>query len=387
MRTDIDRKSSGKDVRPGFRNYEQAQALAKRRLPAVIYRYLSDERFGPGSTYINNIRAFGDVSFLPRAAVVVKQRDLHTTVLGQEISFPVLIAPMGSFLRLIRPAGVVANARAAQSVGTICVVGSMSGHPPDAVTARAPGPLWYQLYWRFESRAMAANVIDQIQELGYRALVLTVDVPFRPDMTTVQRLQDLNMRTAIPLAPQFVVRPRWFLGAVRDGLNRQLDAARLLATAPSPQMAPTWDDVEWARKRWRGPMIVKGILTVQDAQRAVSLGADSVVVSNHGGIGLEGAPAALRALPRIVDAVGGKIEVMLDSGIRHGTDVAKAIALGARAVLIGHAIAWGLAAGGEDGVRNMLKIFHNELDHTLSMIGASSVRSLDRSYVEAPPSW
>jgi isopentenyl diphosphate isomerase/L-lactate dehydrogenase-like FMN-dependent dehydrogenase len=362
-----------------FGSFEEANRRARKRLPPSLYKHMFGGA-GLGLTNRANAEAFDQVTFVPRAAVAWENRDLRTTVLGTEISMPVILAPVGS-LRLANPGGAVAAARAAQAAGTVCAVSMGSGHLPDDVAQGAPGAaLWQQLYL-FQGRKVAERIILEAKAAGFKALIVTVDSPVmlkkRPELA-------ISLRCAVEFGPELVRRPRWVAGFVRDGT--QLEAAKA-ALGPRIAGAPVWDDLGWIKGLWGGPVIVKGVVTVDDARKAVDLGASAVVVSNHGGLVLDGAPSSLSVLPGIVAAIGNSAEVLVDGGIRRGSDVVKAVAIGARAVLIGRSYLAGLSVSGEAGVRTVLANYRRELDALLAMVGAERVRDLGSSYVKYPDSW
>jgi L-lactate dehydrogenase (cytochrome) len=369
--------------------------LARRRLPQVIFDYV-DGGAEDEVTLRANRRAFDAVTFRPRHAVPVAECDLRTTVLGAELSFPVLLAPVG-YSRLMHPAGEPGAARAAGAAGTAYLLSTVSGYALEDVKRASAGPVWYQLYF-IGGRDAAAAGIERARIAGFSALILTVD-------TAVAGLRERDLRNGmtelvgggllakLPFLPQFLSHPRWLAAFLRNGGIAKLPNVVIPGQGPMPLVdvttalahaAVTWADVKWLRDRWPGPIVVKGVLTGDDARCAVDAGAAAVVVSNHGGRQLDGAPASLRVLPEVVTAVDGRAEVLLDGGVRRGSDVIKAICLGARAVLVGLAYAYGLAAAGEAGVARALQILRAETERTLKLLGCASVAKLDRSFVDAP---
>ncbi len=356
-----------------FDTFEDAERKARRRLPRTLFTMLDSGT----STKDANRRAFDEMTFRPRAAVSFDERVLATTVLGVDVSLPVLLAPTGS-IRIVHPDGEIAAARAAHARGTICAISHNSGYSFGAVAQASDGPLWGQVYLRW-GRAAAEQLIGEAVAAACSALVVTVDVPIGPPRT--MRPFRVDLRNAARFGPEIAARPRWFLRYLREGLRaRDVDAAMRAVTRATA--TSSWDDVQWVRQTWPGPLVVKGVVTADDAKRAVDAGASAVVVSNHGGKALEGAPGTMRALPNVLGAVGDQVEVLVDGGVRHGTDVVKAVAAGARAVLIGRAFVWGLAVGGEDGVRRTLEIFADEIDRSLALLGCPSIQMLDGSYLE-----
>ncbi len=388
-----------RNSRNPFATIDDAFRLARKRLPRTLATLACGT--GNGITGSENTRIFDDVFFRPRAATVFEERDLTTSVLGTEISMPVLLACPGGG-RMFHPQGEKATAAAAGRAGTINVVAMGPGHSIEEVAAAASGPLWKQLYMS-RGRDGAEEVIDRAKSAGYQALVVTVDVPHPPPRAALD--SRINLANLVKFGPEAIVRPRWLTGFLNDRLKAQrtehlTDNERLgTFSAGGPalylrtgtfqnKLAATWDDFGWLGELWEGPIVVKGILSGDDARRAVDVGAAAVIVSNHyGGGTLDSFPSTLRMLPEVVAAVDGDCEVLLDSGIRSGAHVVKAVALGARAVLIGRAYLWGLAAAGEAGVDRILEIFRDQIDHTLAGVGCASVRALDPSYVEIPPDW
>lgn len=369
--------------RDAFENYDQALRIARRRLPKSIYTELAG---GPDRavTLRGNVAAFDEVLFRPRSAVATVGRDLSTTVLGTSVSMPLVVAPVGG-LRIVHPQGALATVKAGGAARTISGVSMSAGHSVDEIAAVADGPLWQQIYLS-RGRERAEAVIAQAAKHGYAALVVTVDSAVPPKRRPALRI---NLRNAVEFAPELVVRPGWTWRFIRDGLQLRAINDAVGATPPDakPKMIAEWEDFGWIREAWKGPLVVKGILTPEDARRAVDAGADAVVVSNHGGLTLDGAMPALRALPRVVDAIGDSAEVLVDGGIRQGTDVVKAIAMGARAVLIGRPYIMALAIAGEAGVRHVLENFRYEIDRTLGLLGVQSLKDVDGSLIEVPSAW
>jgi L-lactate dehydrogenase (cytochrome) len=378
-------------------NVADLRALAKRRLPRAVFDYLDggaeDER-----TLLANTQAFEAVTFRPRYAVPLSDVDLRARVLGAELSFPALLAPVG-YSRLMHPGGEVAAARAAGEAGTIYILSTISGHPLEAVRAASRGPVWFQLY-QLGGRAAAEDAIQRARTVGYLALVVTIDTPVaglreRDARNGTTQLLGTSPLAKLPYLPQLLLKPRWLARFLLDGGVPRLPNVNVPGQGPMRLMdvnaalsrtALTWDDFRWIRELWNGPIVVKGVLCADDARRAVDVGAVAVVVSNHGGRQLDGAPATLRVLPEIAAAVGNRIEVLVDGGVRRGSDIVKAICLGARAVLVGRAYAYGLAAAGGAGVTRALTILKTDLARTLRLIGCSSIAALRREYVEAASS-
>lgn len=366
--------------------------LARRRLPRVVFDYL-DGGAESEFTLRENCRAFEDVTFRPRHAVSVPTCDLRTRVLGFDLAFPVLLAPVG-YSRLMHPEGEVAAARCAGAAGTAYILSTISGHKMEDVRAASTGPVFYQLYL-MGGRGAAEGGIARARAAGFSALVVTIDTPVagmreRDSRNGMKELMSGSLWSKFPFLPQLLSRPGWLLRFLRDGGVPHLPNVVIPGQGPIPMVdvaaalassTVTWQDLRWIREAWSGPIVIKGVLTSEDARRAMDEGASAIVVSNHGGRQLDCVPASLQVLPEIVEAVNGRIEVLMDGGVRRGTDVIKAICLGAKAVLVGRAYAYGLAAGGPPGVRRAIEILRTEIERTLKLLGCPSVGALDRSYV------
>jgi L-lactate dehydrogenase (cytochrome) len=368
----------------------ELRAAARRRVPGVVFDYV-DGGAGDETTLRRNVAALRAVEVLPRVLVDVSRVDTTTTVLGEPVALPLLGAPMG-LAGLLHPDGEVALARALHEAGSVSILAAMASCSVEEVMAAASGPTWFQMYlWR--DRGLLKDLLDRVKGAGVRALVVTVDVPCAGN-------RDRDRRNGFSVPPRVTARaladgvlhPRWSYGFVRKpritwgNLPDAGGGAATLSARTNRQFDPaaTWADLTWFRENWAGPLVVKGIVTAQDARQAVRLGAEAVVVSNHGGRQLDGAPATIRALPAVADAVGGDAEVYLDSGIRRGADIVKALALGARACLAGRALAYGLGVAGQAGVRRAVTILHAELRTVLALAGCPSVRELDPSWVSVP---
>jgi L-lactate dehydrogenase (cytochrome) len=375
---------------------QDLRRIAQRRVPKAVFDYLDGGADGE-VTLRENCRAFEDVTFRPKHAVAFPQCDLHTRVLGFDLSVPFLLAPVG-YSRLMHPGGEVAAARAAGKAGTAYILSTISGHRLEDVRAASDGPVFYQLYL-MGGRAAAEGVIDRARNAGFSALVVTID-------TAVSGLRERDYRNGmkelisggplekVPFVPQILSRPSWLFQFLRDGGIRPLPNVVIPDVGPMPLVdvaaaladaAVTWADLSWIREHWGGPLVVKGVLTTDDARRAVDYGAQAIVVSNHGGRQLDCVPATIQVLPEIVKAVGSQVEVLMDGGIRRGTDIAKALCLGARAVLCGRAYAYGLAAAGEAGVVRAIQLLRADLERTLRLLGCPSVGELNASYVSCVP--
>jgi L-lactate dehydrogenase (cytochrome) len=380
---------------PRVINIEDLRRLARKRLPSVVFAYI-DGGAEDEITLRENVRAFDDVTFRPRQCVAVPDCDLRTTVLGTSIDLPFLLAPVG-FCRMFHPRGEECAAGAASAAGTGYILSSFSGTRLEDVRESARGLLWYQLYVP-GGRAVADATIARAKAAGYDALVVTIDTPVagmreRDYRHGVKPLLQGRVWSSLPYLWQFVTKPRWVLGYIADGAVRVFPNVELPGVGPMPcsdvgvlleETVVTWQDLRWMHDAWKGPIVVKGVHTGDDARRAIDAGASAVVVSNHGGRQLDGVPASLRALPEVVQAVNGRVEVLMDGGIRRGSHVVKALCLGARAVLVGRAYAWGLGAAGAPGVTRAIEILRADIVRTLKLLGCASVAELDRSYVELP---
>ncbi len=385
-------KASRAIASPRVVNIEDLRPLARRRLPKVVFDYV-DGGAEAEVTLRENRRAFDDVTFRPRHAVVVPHCDLRTRVLGFDLSFPALLAPVG-YSRLMHPSGEVAAARAAGAAGTVYILSTISGHRLEDVKAASSGPVWYQLYL-MGGRGAAEGAIARARVAGFSALVVTIDSPVagmreRDFRNGMKELLSSNLMAKIPFLPQLLTHPAWLTSFLLDGGVPKLPNIVIPGRGPMSlidvsaalaRAAVTWEDFRWIREAWPGPIVVKGVLTGDDARRAIDEGAAAVDVSNHGGRQLDGVPASLKALPEVVAAVNGRAEVLMDGGIRRGSDIIKAICLGARAVLVGRAYAYGLAAAGEAGVARALEILRTDVERTLKLLGCASIAELNRSYV------
>src|SRR5271154_7219594 len=361
----------------------------------MVFDYLDGGAEGE-VTLRENCRVFEDVIFRPRQAVSIDNCDLRTRVLGHDIAFPGLLAPIG-YSRMMHPGGEVDAARAAGEFGTGYILSTVSGHKLENVKAASRGQVWYQLYL-VGGRPAAEAAIERIRAAGFSALVITIDTAMagmreRDPRNGTKQLLGPSLLAKIPFLPQMLLRPGWLSAFLLDGGTPKLENIVQPDNTPMPlidvtaalaRAVVTWKDLEWLRKAWPGPILVKGVLTGDDARRAVDQGVAGVIVSNHGGRQLDGVSATLRALPEVVAAVGGQTEILMDGGIRRGADIVKAICLGARAVLIGRGYAYGLAAGGHAGVDRALEILRTDTERTLRFLGSPSIKALDRSYVYVP---
>ena len=379
-------------------NIGDLRRIAQQRLPKPVFDYL-DGGADAESTLAENCRAFTDILFRPRGAVAMGHCDLKTRVLGQEISLPLILAPVG-YSRLMHPEGEVAAARAAGEAGTGYILSTISGHKLEDVKASSKGPVFYQLYL-IGGRGAAEGALDRAKRAGFAGLVITVDTPVaglreRDPRNGMKELMGSSVFAKLPFLPEILAHPGWLFDFLRDGGVPKLQNVVVSGkgamemgdvTAALAESTVTWADLKWIREVWTGPIIVKGLLTGDDARRAMDVGAAAVVVSNHGGRQLDTVFPTIRALPEVVAAVNGKIEVLMDGGVRRGSEVVKALCLGARAVLIGRAYAFGLGAAGHAGVTRALEILRADIERTIRLLGCPSMAELDRSYLEVPQAW
>jgi len=370
---------------------------AKSRLPRAAFDYI-DGGADAEVTLRENSRAFEDVALRPRSAIATKTCDLRTTVLGTQLDLPVILAPVGSS-RLFYPRGEEVAARAAGQAGTTYVLSTLSGCRVEDVKAASRGPVWYQLYL-IGGREVAMGAIERARKVGCGALVVTIDTPVsglreRDIHNGTIELVSGKPFTMLPYVFQFLARPRWLAAYLRDGGLMSFPNV-MLPSGPMPyadvgaalaESMVSWEDLRWIRDAWQGKIVVKGVHTDDDARRAMDVGADAIVVSNHGGRQLDGVAATIRVLPEVVAAVNGRVEILLDGGIRRGSDVVKALCLGARAVLIGRAYAYGLGARGGAGVTRAIDILRADIVRTLKLLGVASTAALDGSFVKTPREW
>lgn len=370
----------------------EAQRRAKKRLPGSVYSALlaGSEK---GLSYADNINAFSELQFAPHVAGNHAERDLGTRVMGQDIALPVLISPTG--VQAVHPDGEVAVARAAAARGTAIGLSSFASKPVEEVTAANP-QTFYQMYWMGGRDVMAARM-ERARRAGAVGLIATLDWSFSygRDWGSPAIPEKLDLKAMAQFAPEVITKPRWLLNFARSRSLPDLTTPNLTQDGPAPTFfgayfewmqspPPTWDDIAWMVREWGGPFMLKGVSRIDDAQRAVDAGVSALSVSNHGGNNLDGTPGAIRMLGPVVDAVGEQIEVVMDGGVRRGNDVVKALALGAKAVMIGRAYLWGLAANGQAGVENVLDILRGGIDSTLLALGVGSVRELNREHVLVP---
>ena len=377
-----------------FETVAEAQRRARRRLPPSVYSALiaGSEQ---GTTVRDNLAAFSELGFAPHVAGLSAKRDLDTTVMGQPVSLPVILSPTG--VQAVHPDGEVAVARAAAARGTAMGLSSFASKPVEDVVAANP-KTFFQVYWA-GTRDQILERLDRAAGAGAAGLIVTLDWSFSNgrDWGSPAIPERVDLKTMVKFAPEVLRRPRWLLDYARTGRPPDLTVPNMASRGEAPPtffgaygqwMAaplPTWDDVRWLRDQWDGPFMLKGVIRVDDAQRAVDAGVTAISVSNHGGNNLDGTPATIRALPAIAGAVGDQVEVLLDGGVRRGGDVVKALALGARAVMIGRAYLWGLAANGQAGVENVLDILRGGIDSALLGLGHASISELNPDDLVIPP--
>ena len=373
-----------------FNNLSEAERLARKKLPRAIWLAIKAGN-EQGWTLNENVRAYNDLGFTPTIfdRPTIGSIDTKTRILGVDIDFPVIVSPVGA--QAIHPGGELAAARAARRMGTAIGLSSYASNSIREVAA-ANDKSFFQLYWVGTRDRMEARV-EEARQSGAKALIVTLDWSFTPRRdwgVPPAPPMKLDLRTLASLTPAALSRPAWLARYLITGRIPELKVPNLFITkdrVPTFGEAwqefertptPTWDDVKWLRELWGGPFMIKGVASIKDAKLAVDLGADAISVSNHGGNNIDGTPAPIRFLPSIVDAVGGDIDVMVDGGIRRGSDVVKALALGAKAVFVGRAYLYGLAVSGEDGVHKVLEILRDGIEETLFGIGKNSISELSR---------
>jgi pre-mycofactocin synthase len=377
-----------------FETVAVAQRRAKRHLPRDVYGALVAGAEA-GITSRDNVAAFSELGFAPHVAGLPATREMATTVMGQDISLPVLISPTG--VQAVHPDGEVAVARAAAARGTAMGLSSFASKPIEEVIAANP-KTFFQMYWVGGRDEMLARM-NRAKEAGAVGVIVTLDwsFSFGRDWGSPRIPEKITFQEMLRQAPTALSRPAWFAQWLRAGSIPDLTVPNLPvggAAAPTffgaygqwmATTPPSWEDVAWLRSQWDGPFMLKGVTRVDDAKRAVDAGVSAISVSNHGGNNLDGTPATIRLLPDIAQAVGDQVEVLLDGGVRRGGDVVKALALGARAVMIGRAYLWGLGANGQAGVENVLDLLRSGIDACLLGLGHSSIAELSPDDLVIPP--
>jgi pre-mycofactocin synthase len=376
-----------------FETVAIAQERAKKRLPKSAYSSLisASEK---GVSVSDNVEAFAELGFAPHVIGATEKREMATTVMGQDIAMPVIISPTG--VQAVDPDGEVAVARAAAARGTAMGLSSFASKPMEEVTA-VNDKVFFQIYW-LGSREEITERVQRAKDAGAVGMIATTDWSFSHgrDWGSPKIPERMDLKTTLRMSPEVLTKPRWLwsfgknlrppdLRVPNQGKRGEKGPTffeaygQWMGTPP-----PTWDDIAWLREQWGGPFLLKGMVRVDDAKRAVDAGVSAITVSNHGGNNLDGTPAAIRCLPAIAEAVGDQVEVLLDGGIRRGSDVVKAVALGARAVMIGRAYLWGLAANGQAGVENVLDILSGGIDSALRGLGRASIHDLVADDVLVP---
>jgi heme/flavin dehydrogenase (mycofactocin system) len=376
-----------------FETVAEAQRRARRRLPRSVYLALvaGSER---GVTLVDNVAAFSELGFAPHLVGLSDERELATRVLGQDVSIPVIVSPTG--VQAVHPDGEVAVARATAARGTAMGLSSFASKPVEAVVAANP-KTFFQLYWSGGRDRILARA-ERARAAGAVGLIVTLDWSFSHarDWGSPAIPAKIDLRTMAKHAPEAMIRPRWLARYARAGGPPDLTVPNMALPGEPPvgffgayaewmqTPLPSWADLAWLREQWGGPFLLKGVTRVDDALRAVDTGASAISVSNHGGNNLDGTPATIRVLPAIAEAVGDQVEILLDGGVRRGGDAVKAVALGARAVMLGRASLWGLAANGQAGVENVLDIMRSGIDSALLGLGRSSVAELSPADLVVP---
>jgi L-lactate dehydrogenase (cytochrome) len=381
---------------PRVVNVKDLRRLARARLPDAVFDYL-DGAADDEVTLKDSEKAFREVLFKPRFAVATPACDLSVEVLGHTLDLPFILAPIG-YSRLMHPRGELAGSKTAGKNGTAYILSTMSGHTIEDVKAQSLGPTFYQLYLA-GGRGAAEAALERAKKAGYSALFVTIDTPVagnreRDVRNGMKQLMGSNWFAKAKYVPDILMHPRWLAGYMLDGMSRPfpnivvpgkgpLEAIDVAAALESAQVS--WTDLKWIREQWSGPIVMKGVMTADDARRSVDHGAQGVVVSTHAGRQLDGVAGSLRVLPGIVEAVGDQLEVLFDGGIRRGADVVRAMALGAKACLLGRGYAYGMAAAGDEGAQRAVEIFRADIVRTLKLLGCASIRDVNRDHVWHKP--
>lgn len=376
-----------------FESITEAQRLAQKRLPKSVYMALvaGTEK---GDTLADNEAAFSELGFAPYVIGYPEETDMTTEVMGQPLSMPVMISPTG--VQAVHPEGEVAVARAAAERGVTMGLSSFASRAIEEVIEANP-QTFLQVYW-VGDRDQVQQRVERARDAGAVGMILTTDWTFSHsrDWGSPPIPEQMDLKTMVKFAPEGIVRPWWSLDFAKTGHMPDLTVPNMAPPGEDPPTffnaygewmfspKPTWEDVSWLREQWDGPFMLKGVMRVDDAERAVDAGVTAISVSNHGGNNLDGTPGAIRALPGIAEAVGDQIEVVVDGGIRRGSDVVKAVALGAKAVMIGRAYLWGLAVNGQSGVENVLDILQGGIDSALTGLGRASVHELTSDDILVP---
>jgi len=380
-------------------NIDDLRKLAQRRVPRAVFDYIDGGADGE-VTLRENRRAWEEILFRPRNAVATAQSDTRVNVLGRDLALPMILAPLGSS-RMFHPTGELAAAKAAGEAGIAYTLSTFSGYSFSDLAAASTAPLWYQLYLA-GGRDVVEATLASAWKSKFQALAVTIDtngpgMRERDFRNGAPQLMGRSLFAMLPFTSQVIVRPKWAAGFLMDRSNA-MHYRNVIIPGKGPLPAAdvqnslrdsvvTWADLKWIRQAWPGPILVKGVITGDDARRAVDAGVAGLIVSNHGGRQLDTCLPTARALPEVLDTVGNQVEVFVDGGIRRGADIVKAICMGAKAVLIGRAYAYGLAAAGQTGVARAIAILKADIERTLVLLGCGSISRLDRSYVQLPKSW
>jgi isopentenyl diphosphate isomerase/L-lactate dehydrogenase-like FMN-dependent dehydrogenase len=380
-------------------NIDDLRELARRRVPRAVFDYIDGGADGE-VTLRENRRAWEDILFRPRNAVATPKCDTNVKVLGCDLALPMILAPLGSS-RMFHPTGELAAAKAAGDAGIAYTLSTFSGYSFSELAAASAAPLWYQLYLA-GGRDVVEATLASAWKSKFKALAVTIDtngpgMRERDFRNGAPQLMGRSLFAMLPFTSQVIVRPKWAAGFLMDRRNA-MNYANVIIPGKGPLPAAdvqnslrdsvvTWADLKWIRRVWPGPILVKGVITGDDARRAVDAGVAGLIVSNHGGRQLDTCPPTARALPEVLDAVGNQVEIFVDGGIRRGADIVKAICMGAKAVLIGRAYGYGLAAAGQTGVARAIAILKADIERTLVLLGCDAVGKLDRSYIQPPKDW
>ena len=378
---------------PQVVNIADLRSLARRRLPNAAFDYLDGAAEGE-VTARDNIAAFSEVIFKPHQAVMTNP-DLATRILGLDLAVPFILSPIG-YSRMLHPRGELAGAGGATRAGTGYILSTISGHPLEKVREQND-KVFFQVYL-MGGQAATLRAFERAKKLGYKGLFVTIDTAVagmreRDHRNGMGPLMAKALLPKLPYLPEIMAHPRWLFRFLMDGgmpglPNVITEDGPLAATDVGRALTNAhvcWEDLQWIRQAWNGPVVIKGVMSADDAQRAVDEGADGIVVSNHAGRQLDGVAGTLRVLPGIVDRVKGKTAIIFDGGIRRGGDIAKALCLGAEAVLVGRAYAYGMAAAGDAGVDRALEILKTDLVRTMKLLGANTVQDLTRDLVALKP--
>lgn len=380
-------------------NIDDLRKLAQRRIPRAVFDYIDGGADGE-VTLRENRRAWDEIFFRPHNAVDTPKVDTRVTVQGSDLALPMILAPLGSS-RMFHPSGEIAAAKAAGDAGLIYTLSTFSGYPFSELAAGTTAPLWYQVYLA-GGREIVEATLASAWKSNFKALAVTVDtngpgMRERDFRNGAPQLMGRSLFAMLPFTSQVIVRPGWAAGFLMDR-KAVMHYPNVIIPGKGPLPASdvqqslrgsvvTWADLKWIRDVWPGHILVKGIITGDDARRAIDAGVSGMIVSNHGGRQLDTVFPTARALPEVLEAVNGRVEVLVDGGIRRGADVVKAICMGAKAVLVGRAYGYGLAAGGQAGVARAIAILKADIERTMVLLGCPSLDKLDRSYIQMPRSW